>query len=204
MIVVLRTIADTDVNLPVPRRMSAGLRRVGAEMTILLAVEELMALGLLWWVEISVSRSRSIRTDCGSRADPCRFQVMREWIRFGAVVLVVDYFLELTFFSTVLSIDIQRLEVSPNAHSDLYWAARLKTSSGQLADLLAQNNAMPYKPLQAAPSAQSRKPREGSCWSTRSIARAVWKVLRDRPAKTSTVAFLWIINVFLFVSCVLI
>lgn len=40
-------------------------------------------------------------------------QVMREWIRFGAVVLVVDYFLELTFFSTVLSIDIQRLEVRP-------------------------------------------------------------------------------------------
>lgn len=55
MIVVLRAIAGTDVNLPVPRRMSSGLRRVGAEMTILLVIEELMALGLLWWVEITVS-----------------------------------------------------------------------------------------------------------------------------------------------------
>lgn len=46
-------------------------------------------------------------------------QVMRQWIRFGAVVLAVDYFLELTFFSTVLSIDIQRLEVSVYFYSIL-------------------------------------------------------------------------------------
>lgn len=55
MILVLRAISDTDVNLPVPRRMSKGLRTVGAEMTMLLVVEELLALGLLWWVEITVS-----------------------------------------------------------------------------------------------------------------------------------------------------
>lgn len=55
MILVLRSIANTDVNLPVPQRMSIGLRSVGVEMTVLLAVEELMALGLLWWVQISVS-----------------------------------------------------------------------------------------------------------------------------------------------------
>lgn len=55
MILVLRSIASTDVNLPVPQRMSIGLRSVGVEMTILLAVEELMALLLLCWVQISVS-----------------------------------------------------------------------------------------------------------------------------------------------------
>lgn len=54
MILVLRAIASTDVTLPVPQRMSVGLRAVGVEMTVLLAVEEVMALGLLWWVEISV------------------------------------------------------------------------------------------------------------------------------------------------------
>ncbi|GAA5872515.1 hypothetical protein JCM3774_006841 [Rhodotorula dairenensis] len=158
MILVLRAISDTDVNLPVPRRMSQGLRTVGAEMTILLVVEELLALGLLWWVEITV---------------------MREWIRFGAIVLVVDYFLELTFFSTVLSIDIQRLE---------------------LADLLAQNSATPYKP-QPESSAVSGHPRDTSRgYTPGTIARSTWKVLRDRPAKTSTVAFLWTINTFLWTS----
>jgi hypothetical protein len=92
MILVLRAIASTDMNLPVPQRMSIGLRSVGVEMTILLFVEEFMAAALLAFVEIGV---------------------MRQWIRFGAVVLVVDFFLELTFFSTILSIDIQRLEVHP-------------------------------------------------------------------------------------------
>lgn len=38
-------------------------------------------------------------------------QVIRQIIIFAAVVLVVDYFLEMTFFATILSIDIQRLEV---------------------------------------------------------------------------------------------
>ncbi|BGP30207.1 hypothetical protein JCM10296v2_001959 [Rhodotorula toruloides] len=156
MILVLRSIASTDVNLPVPQRMSIGLRSVGVEMTILLAVEELMALLLLCWVQISV---------------------MREWIRFGAVVLVVDYFLEITFFSTVLSIDIQRLE---------------------LADLLAQNPSSGY---QAVPSStQGEKGRKGAS-TTASVGASVksaWKVLRDRPAKTSTVAFLWAINLLLW------
>ncbi|BGP22941.1 proteophosphoglycan ppg4 [Rhodotorula toruloides] len=156
MILVLRSIGSTDVNLPVPQRMSIGLRSVGVEMTVLLAVEELMALLLLWWVQISV---------------------MREWIRFGAVVLVVDYFLEITFFSTVLSIDIQRLE---------------------LADLLAQNPSSGY---QAVPScAQSEKDRTGASASA-SVGASIklaWKVLRDRPAKTSTVAFLWAINLLLW------
>ncbi|GAA5929368.1 hypothetical protein JCM3775_002322 [Rhodotorula graminis] len=157
MILVLRAIASTDVNLPVPQRMSVGLRAVGVEMTVLLAVEEVMALGLLWWVEISV---------------------MREWIRFGAVVLVVDYFLELTFFSTVLSIDIQRLE---------------------LADLLVQNPASQYQPVAPAEtSSKSVTAASPASGSFRRSARSAWKVLRQRPAKTATVAFLWFINVILW------
>lgn len=66
MILVLRAIASTDVNLPVPQRMSVGLRTVGVEMTALLAVEELMALGLLWWVEISVRTLRASSSGKGS------------------------------------------------------------------------------------------------------------------------------------------
>ncbi|GAA5865981.1 hypothetical protein JCM8547_002903 [Rhodosporidiobolus lusitaniae] len=155
MILVLRAIATTDMNLPVPQRMSIGLRSVGVEMTILLLVEEVMAVALLGFVEINV---------------------MREWIRFGAVVLVVDYFLELTFFSTVLSIDIQRLE---------------------LADLLTQQS--PVQQTNPFPHAANGSAKlHSSPWSVGNMARAAWKVLRDRPAKTSTVAFLWLINVLLW------
>ncbi|BGO89731.1 hypothetical protein NBRC10512_004386 [Rhodotorula toruloides] len=156
MILVLRSIASTDVNLPVPQRMSIGLRSVGVEMTILLAVEELMALLLLCWVQISV---------------------MREWIRFGAVVLVVDYFLEITFFSTVLSIDIQRLE---------------------LADLLAQNPSLGYQAVPSAALGEKGRTGASRTASVGASVKSAWKVLRDRPAKTSTVAFLWAINLLLW------
>ncbi|GAA5890357.1 hypothetical protein JCM6882_008805 [Rhodosporidiobolus microsporus] len=156
MILVLRAIANTDMNLPVPQRMSQGLRSVGVEMTILLLVEEVMAGALLWFVEINV---------------------MREWIRFGAVVLVVDYFLELTFFSTVLSIDIQRLE---------------------LADLLAQNASPAYQAVPSSASSVKASSTADSVWSIRTVSKAAWRTLRDRPAKTSTVAFLWFINLSLW------
>lgn len=60
MIIVLRAIADTDIHLPVPQRMSAGLKAVGVEMSILLLVDEIMALGLLWWVDIAVRGLKSL------------------------------------------------------------------------------------------------------------------------------------------------
>lgn len=121
MILVLRAISQTDLNLTVPERMAVGLKQVGVEMTVLLMVEEMIAAWLLWFVEITV---------------------MRQWIRFGAVVLAVDYFLELTFFSTVLSIDIQRLEVRTPLFLSLSENRPTHPRfivSVQLADLLAHN-----------------------------------------------------------------
>ncbi|GAA6012498.1 hypothetical protein JCM11491_004352 [Sporobolomyces phaffii] len=159
MILVLRAISQTDLNLTVPERMAVGLKQVGVEMTVLLMVEELIAAWLLWFVEITV---------------------MRQWIRFGAVVLAVDYFLELTFFSTVLSIDIQRLE---------------------LADLLAHNtSSSDAGSVKTAATAKSTALKKSSSTqeSFEGFVRGSWKVLKDRPAKTSTVAFLWIINVLLW------
>lgn len=55
MILVLRAISQTDLNLTVPERMAVGLRQVGVEMTVLLMVEELIAAWLLWFVEITAS-----------------------------------------------------------------------------------------------------------------------------------------------------
>lgn len=40
-------------------------------------------------------------------------QVIRELITFACVALVVDYFMGVYFFTTILSIDIERLEVRP-------------------------------------------------------------------------------------------
>ncbi|GAA5905025.1 uncharacterized protein JCM6883_004942 [Sporobolomyces salmoneus] len=160
MILVLRAISQTDLNLTVPERMAVGLRQVGVEMTVLLMVEELIAAWLLWFVEITV---------------------MRQWIRFGAVVLAVDYFLELTFFSTVLSIDIQRLE---------------------LADLLAHNTSASTDsvPPESSETTKSSTMKKSSSTqkSFEGFVKGSWKVLKDRPAKTSTVAFLWVINVLLW------
>lgn len=128
-------------------------------------------------------------------------QVMREWIRFGAVVLVVDYFLELTFFSTVLSIDIQRLEVcDPRVDRRGRAPFRRGLALVQLADLLAQNSATPYKPELESSSVSAYPHDISRGYTPGSVARSTWKVLRDRPAKTSTVAFLWIINTFLWTS----
>lgn len=106
---------------------------------------------------------------------------MREWIRFGAVVLVVDYFLELTFFSTVLSIDIQRLE---------------------LADLLAQKPSPGYEVLPSTEAGEKGRDKAFAAASVGTSVKSAWKVLRDRPAKTSTVAFLWAINLMLWALCV--
>ncbi|GAA5981547.1 hypothetical protein JCM5350_004627 [Sporobolomyces pararoseus] len=163
MILVLRAISQTDLNLTVPERMAVGLKQVGVEMTVLLMVEELIAAWLLWFVEITV---------------------MRQWIRFGAVVLAVDYFLELTFFSTVLSIDIQRLELA-----DLL--AHNASASQSSNDPVSSQTSTSSKSQIMSKSSSTQKSFEG-------FIKGSWKVLKDRPAKTSTVAFLWVINVLLW------
>jgi len=68
MILVLRAISQTDLNLPVPERMAVGLKQVGVEMTVLLMVEELIAAWLLWFVEITV-RFRSLHPACRDITD---------------------------------------------------------------------------------------------------------------------------------------
>lgn len=86
----INAIGGTDITLPVPERVAAGLSSVALSTTATLAVELVLASLLLKFLVV---------------------EVIRELVTFTAVALVVDYILEMTFFSTVLSIDIQRLEV---------------------------------------------------------------------------------------------
>lgn len=80
----------TDISLPVPQRVALGLSSIGLSTTLTLFIELAIATLLLKVIVV---------------------EVIRELIVFAAVALVVDYGLEMTFFTTILSIDIQRLEV---------------------------------------------------------------------------------------------
>jgi hypothetical protein len=84
-------IFGTDIGLPVAERVAVGLASVGLSTTVTLACELLIVDMFLRIIDV---------------------QVIRQLITFTAVALVVDYCLEMSFFVTILSIDIQRLEVS--------------------------------------------------------------------------------------------
>lgn len=71
-------IHNTDISLPVPARVAAGLGSVGVAMTANLAVELVIARVLLNFVDV---------------------QVIRELIIFASVAVVVDYCLESTRIS---------------------------------------------------------------------------------------------------------
>lgn len=91
MFVLTTAVTQTSINLPVKERVAEGLGKTGLNIMVNLLVE-LFALGLLY---IGV---------------PTR--VIREMVVFGAIALVVDFSMQMTYFVTVLSIDMQRLELA--------------------------------------------------------------------------------------------
>ena len=90
MLTITRAIVSTSISLPVPERVGQGMAKVGPVigMTVL---SDLTLLGIAGYVIPGT---------------------IREFCIFASVVSVIDYFLQSTFFITVLSVDIQRLEVS--------------------------------------------------------------------------------------------
>ena len=85
----MEAVTRTSVTLPVKQRIGEGLSRAGTSNTLKLVVYN-MILGV-----IAFFSSGAVRQFCA----------------FAIVVLVAHWFLAHTFFLTVLSIDIQRLEV---------------------------------------------------------------------------------------------
>lgn len=109
----LEAIAQTDITLSVPARVAAGLESVALYVTFTAIVE--------WCIVVFIFKTVQIG-------------VIQQLVTFSGIVLTVDYFMEsesipsiawdsrvrsayqtllnsVTFFVTVLSIDMQRLEV---------------------------------------------------------------------------------------------
>lgn len=91
MFVLTSAVSNTSINLPVKERVAEGLAQSGVGIFINLMVE----LGLCGGLYLAVSA-----------------QVIREMAVFSAVALVVDYIMQMTYFITVLSIDMHRLELA--------------------------------------------------------------------------------------------
>ncbi|KAJ3340741.1 hypothetical protein HDU93_006411 [Gonapodya sp. JEL0774] len=90
MFTITSAVVNTSMDLPVKERVGRGLGSVGVNMFASICVE--LAILLV-----------------GSATNIPAFQ---EFSLFAAVAILMDYFLQLTFFTTVLSIDIRRLELS--------------------------------------------------------------------------------------------
>ncbi|KAJ3160821.1 hypothetical protein HDU86_008181 [Geranomyces michiganensis] len=88
--VLTNAVVKTSLDLPVKERVGLGLSKVGASMTLSLGGEMLLLL---------IASTTSI-------------PALQEFCLFAAVSIVMDYFMQITFFITILSIDIRRLELS--------------------------------------------------------------------------------------------
>ncbi|WFD36995.1 hypothetical protein MCUN1_003887 [Malassezia cuniculi] len=91
MLYMIRTITNTPLSLTVHSRIAYGLSQV-AEPITLTVVSDIVIIALV----CSLVRTPSVIQFCA----------------FVMCTLVVDYFMQMTFFVTVLSIDMQRLELA--------------------------------------------------------------------------------------------
>ncbi|WFC99839.1 hypothetical protein MYAM1_002585 [Malassezia yamatoensis] len=91
MLFMIRTITNTPLTLTVHARIAYGLSQVFGPIT-LTALSDIVLLVLL--------------------ASTIRIPAVLQFCSFAICTLIVDYFMQMTFFVTVLSIDMQRLELA--------------------------------------------------------------------------------------------
>lgn len=91
MLYMIRAVTDTPLSLTVSSRVAYGLSQVAGPIT-LSSISDVAILSVLAW------------------ASP--LESVTQFALFTIVALVVDYFMQMTFFVAVLSIDIQRLELA--------------------------------------------------------------------------------------------
>lgn len=91
MLFMIRTITNTPLSLTMHARIAYGLSQVAGPIT-LTALSDIVLLLLLAWT--------------------VRIPAVLQFCLFTICTLVVDYFMQMTFFVTVLSIDMQRLELA--------------------------------------------------------------------------------------------
>ncbi|WFD27866.1 hypothetical protein MNAN1_002874 [Malassezia nana] len=91
MLFMIRTITHTPLSLTVHARVAYGLSLVAAPITISATIDVMMLCLFGYLV---------------------RVEAVKQFVLFTICALVTDYFMQMTFFVTVLSIDIQRLELA--------------------------------------------------------------------------------------------
>lgn len=88
--ILVHAVVETSMDLPVKERVGRGLGAVGVSITLTLVAE----LGLL-----GIGAMTTI-------------PAVQEFCTFAIAAVFMDYILQMTFFITVISIDIRRLELS--------------------------------------------------------------------------------------------
>ncbi|KAK4058593.1 hypothetical protein OIO90_000037 [Microbotryomycetes sp. JL221] len=158
MLVMTTAIGSVDMQLPIEERVAQGLANTGPITLATLAAQLCMALIIHVTVKVPV---------------------FRQTVKYAAVVLVVDLFLEMSFFATILSIDTQRLE---------------------LADLLSSSS-FSTRPDQLTPSETDEGEQIASLKPTSWIS-SLWSTFKgavsDRPACMCTFALLFTIDSLLY------
>ncbi|KAJ3333530.1 hypothetical protein HDU76_007060 [Blyttiomyces sp. JEL0837] len=99
ILVLTNAVVTTSLDLPVKERVGLGLSKVGWKMSISVAGE------LSFLLTVSM----------------IDIPALQEFCLFACVSVVMDFFMQITFFTTILSIDIRRLELS-----DLHKLSRMK------------------------------------------------------------------------------
>ncbi|KAJ3016177.1 UNVERIFIED_CONTAM: hypothetical protein HDU68_012379, partial [Siphonaria sp. JEL0065] len=88
--VMTNAVVTSAIDLPVKERVGIGLSKVGAKMTFSLT-RELCLLVLVSLINVPA---------------------LQEFCLFATVAVVIDFMMQITFFTTILSIDIRRLELT--------------------------------------------------------------------------------------------
>lgn len=91
MFTLTQAVYSTPVSLTVPSRIAAGLSKVGVPVTVTVLSDVLLMSTIAMVVDV---------------------RAVREFCIFAIFSLVVDFFMQMTFYVTVLSIDMQRLELA--------------------------------------------------------------------------------------------
>lgn len=91
MFVLTNAIISTPIALTVPTRVATGLAKAGVAIAVTVMSDVALMSAIMIFVDV---------------------RAVREFCIFAIFSLFVDFFMQMTFFSTVLSIDLQRLELA--------------------------------------------------------------------------------------------
>ncbi|KAI9096902.1 sterol-sensing domain of SREBP cleavage-activation-domain-containing protein [Phlyctochytrium arcticum] len=130
--VVTNAVVMTSIDLPVKERVGQGLGKVGVSMSISLGGEMLLLL---------LSSTMNI-------------PAVQDFCLFGAISIVMDYLMQITFFITILSIDIRRLELS-----ELHKLTSLQTGLGARRPSLMQNSGSATESAEEDTTSGTTRPR---------------------------------------------